>query len=244
MGDVFCFVFHITAFLCLHYRPKSLNFWMANSNVQKTFWTKSLKSFRDKKLRKSFSRQKSVRKLFAISRQSGTFLDFLEIFQAIQKLSKPSEKYPEAFQVIRKHSGPSGKYPDYMETFQAIQKFSRLSINFPDHPEKIQTIWKLSRPSGNFPDHPENIQTIRKLFRLSGNHPGYPKTFQKVRNLPSVISRDFRRAKSFRLTMSWFHDGFYASDDCAWQNGSLIRSSSLLLKVFLPSPCYQDQPKP
>ena len=147
MGDVFLFCFSHHSFLCLHYRPKSLTFRMANSNVQKTFWTKSLKSFRDKKLRKSFSRQKSVRKLFAISRQSGIFPDCLEIFQAIQKLSKSSGKYPEAFQVIRKLSGPSGKYPDYMETFQAIHKLSRPSRKYPDYPETFQAIQKLSGPS-------------------------------------------------------------------------------------------------
>ena len=171
MEMFFCFVFHITAFLWLHYRPKSLNFWMANSNVQKTFWTKSLTSFLDKKLRKSFSRQKSVRKLFAILRQSGIFPDCLEIFQAIQKLSKPSGKYPEAFQVIRKLSTLRkisrlyGNFPGYPEIFQAIHKLSGPSRKNPDYPETFQTIWKSSRLSKDFPEGPEPSQCNFKGFQ-------------------------------------------------------------------------------
>ena len=85
------------------------------------------------------------------------YWDYLEIFQAIWKLSGPSGKYPdypETFQAIRKLSGPSGKYPAYPENIQSIRKLSWLSENFPDHSENIQAIWKLSRLSGNFPDHP------------------------------------------------------------------------------------------
>ena len=142
-------------------------------------------------------------------------------------------KNPETFQAIWKLSTPFGKYPGYPKTFQPIQKTFR-------------TIRKISRLSGNFSDYLENFletfQIIWKSSRLSKDFPEGPEPSQC--NFKGYVQKLSGRAKSFRLTMSRCHDGFYASDDCAWQNGSLIRSSSLLLKVFLPSPCYQDQPKP
>ena len=96
--------------------------------------------------------------------------------------------YLETFQAIQKLSGSSGKYPAYSETFQAIWKLSRLSRNFPDHPETIQPIWKLSRLSGNFPDNLENIQTIWKFSKWSGN---FPVQFQGLR------AKTFRTRKNF-----------------------------------------------
>ena len=103
------------------------------------------------------------------------------VFQPIQTsrttrtLSRLSGKflhYPEIFQAIRKLSGPSRKYLDYPETFQTIQNLSRLSKNFPDNPETFQTIWKLSRRSGSFPVQFQSIRAktfwTRKDF-LVGN---------------------------------------------------------------------------
>ena len=148
MEMFFCFVFHITAFLWLHYRPKSLNFRMANSNVQKTFWAKSLKSFCDKKV--------CVNCL--------QFQDSQEYFQTVLKFSRLSRNFPNHLENIRKLSRssgnfrPSGKYPDYMETFQAIHKLSRPSRKYPDYPETFQTIWKSSRLSKDFPEGPEPSQ--------------------------------------------------------------------------------------
>ena len=107
----------------------------------------------------------TFRTLWKISSLSGNFQGYLEIFQAIRKLSRPSGKYPEISQAIKKLSRSYRKYPDYPESFQIIQKVSRLSENFPDHPENIQTIHKLSRSSGNFPDNRETFHMVRKLLR-------------------------------------------------------------------------------
>ena len=195
---------------------------MTSSNMQKTFWTKSLKFFATKKSRKSFSRQK-------VCVNCLQFQDSLEYFQTVLKFSRLSRNFP-----------------NHLENIQTIQKLSRSSGNFPDHLENIQTIWKLSRLFGNFSNYLENFletfQIIWKSSRLSKDFPEGPEPSQC--NFKGYVQKLSGRAKSFRLTMSRCHDGVYASDDCAWQNGSLIRSSSLLLKVFLPSPCYQDQPKP
>ena len=50
-----------------------------------------------------------------------------ETFQAIRKLSRPTEKYldyPETFQAIRKLSGSSGKYPGLRaKTFRTRKNF-------------------------------------------------------------------------------------------------------------------------
>ena len=61
------------------------------------------------------------------------FLDSLETFQSVRKLSKLS-----------------GNFPDCQKTFQTIRKLFKLSGNFLDCPETFQTVWKLSRQSGNF----------------------------------------------------------------------------------------------
>ena len=126
MGDVFLFCFSHHSFLCLHYRPKSLTFRMANSNVQKTFWAKSLKSFCDKKVCVNCLQFQDSQEYFqTVFRPSGKYPDYMETFQAIHKLSRPSRKYP-----------------DYPETFQTIWKSSRLSKDFPEGPEPSQCNFK------------------------------------------------------------------------------------------------------
>ena len=112
-----------------------------------------------------------------------------------------------SFQAVQKLSRPSGKYPDCPKTFQAIQKISRLSRNFPgypenfpDHPETTLTIRKLSRLSKNFPDYPKTILT-------SGTFSSYPETFQTIRKLSELLGKFPDGLESFRK-LSWLPRNF------------------------------------
>ena len=91
------------------------------------------------------------------------FLDDLDTFQIVQKLSRLSGNFPDYtdivldhpnslqiirthFQIIRTPLGSSGNFPDHPGTFL-------------DHPDAFQIIW-----NGNFPDHPHSFQIIRTHF--------------------------------------------------------------------------------
>ena len=161
--------------------PKSLNFPDGNFQRAKTFRTKCVNRFRDKKsVRKfflwqkrcinSFCDKKSVYRLFLQQNKCAQII--FATFQAIWKLSR----YP-------KLSRLSGNFLDHPENMQPIRKRFRLSRNFSDHQENIQPIRKISSLSGKHPAYPENIQPIRKLSSLSGNFSGYPETFQAIQKL-------------------------------------------------------------
>ena len=161
--------------------PKSLNFPDGNFQRAKTFRTKCVNRFRDKKsVRKfflwqkrcinSFCDKKSVYRLFLQQNKCAQII--FATFQAIRKLSR----YP-------KLSRLSGNFLDHPENMQPIRKRFRLSRNFSDHQENIQPIRKISSLSGKHPAYPENIQPIRKLSSLSGNFSGYPETFQAIQKL-------------------------------------------------------------
>ena len=123
------------------------------------------------------------------------------------RLSETCQKilnYLETFQTVRKLSRPSGNFPDCSETFLTDWKLSRLSENFPDCPEIFQTVQKLSRLSGNFSNcletfQTENVHTFRKLFRLPGHCPAEA---EKPRRRVGIADRKvFARPESFCMCL-------------------------------------------
>ena len=103
------------------------------------------------------------------SRLSGNFLDRLESFQTVQKLSILSGNFshcPETLQPVWKLSGPSGNFSDGPETFRQSGNFPHLFTlhlmfglhfldhsvdtrkNFPD-PQKLSG-WQCQRANGLF----------------------------------------------------------------------------------------------
>ena len=73
----------------------------------------------------------------------------------------------ETWQTVWKLSGQSGHFPDCLETFRTVQKLSRQSGNFPDCLGTFRTARKLSRLSGKFPDSPDSFRTVPKVLRIS-----------------------------------------------------------------------------
>ena len=85
----------------------------------------------------------------------------------------------ETFRMIWKLSGWSGNFPDDLETFRMIWKLSgwfgnfRIIWNLPDGLETFQMAWKLS-------DDLESVWMIWKLFGGSDNFPDGMKTYLPI----------------------------------------------------------------
>merc|ERR1711963_228280 len=125
--------------------PKNLNFPDGNFQRAKTFRTKCVNRFRDKKVCvNSFCDKKGVYRLFLQQNKCAQII--FATFQAIRKLSRYPKlsrlsgnflDHPENIQPIRKISRQSGKNPDYLEIFQRVRKLLSAILrvtrkNFPD----------------------------------------------------------------------------------------------------------------
>ena len=106
---------------------KSLNFQDSKFQPKKTFWTKRVNRFRDKKsMTKIILRQKKC-----VNRFCDTKVCALILFVT----KKVCKGHPETFQTIRKLSRPSWKFPDGSETSRC---------NFRDYAPKISRRAKTS----------------------------------------------------------------------------------------------------
>ena len=81
-----------------------------------------------------------------LSNPSRNFPDYLETFQTIRKFSRLLEIFQAIQKLSRQRETSRCNLKSFAENIQTIQQLSRLSPNFAGYLEKI------SGPSGNFPE--------------------------------------------------------------------------------------------
>ena len=126
--------------------PKSLNFPDGKFQCAKTFWTKCVNRFCDKKVRKSFLRQivHRIANWFTKSERALEPINSFRYSQNIEKLFVKLSHCPKYLKTIWKLLAES-KFFGLSKSFRTIPRISRLFKNFLDH---LENILKLSRPTG------------------------------------------------------------------------------------------------
>ena len=118
------------------------------------------------------------------------FLDDLDTFQIVQKLSRQQDFCPENIQDKARKSRQFSNSRQ-MRIKGGFARFWIIKLHFLDDLDTFQIVRKLSRSPGNFPDHtdivldhPNSLQIIRTHFQIirtplgsSGNFPDHPGTF-------------------------------------------------------------------